>query len=129
MFGAVRVTGRPARLPFVIGAIGGAGVWLLSPLVTGRAEPWDAASGYYPAALFLAGLLGSLAVPTHPVVVVVGIFAGQVLVLMGRVVADPASGGLWPLGILFLGLYSVVALVGAVVGSVVGRRRAHAPPD
>ena len=120
--------GKPARLPFVIGAIGGAGVWLLSPLVTGHAEPWDAASGYYSGALFLAGLLGSLAVPTHPVVVVVGIFAGQVLVLMGRVVADPASGGLWPLGILFLGLYSVVALVGAVVGSVVGRRRDHAPP-
>ena len=120
--------GKPARLPFVIGAIGGAGVWLLSPLVTGHAEPWDAASGYYPGALFLAGLLGSLAVPTHPVVVVAGIFAGQVLVLMGRVIADPASGGLWPLGILFLGLYSVVALVGAVVGSVVGRRRDHAPP-
>lgn len=52
-----------------------------------------------------------------------GIFAGQVLVLMGRVIADASSGGLWPLGIGFLGLFSVLALIGAAVGSALGMRR------
>jgi hypothetical protein len=44
------------------------------------------------------------------------------VVLLARVLAEPASGGLWPLGILFLGLYSLLALVGAGLGS--GLRRA-----
>lgn len=107
----------------MIGLAGGAAIWLLSPLVTGRAEPWDAGGGYYPGALFIAGLLGGLAVPARPGLIALGVFAGQVLVLLGRVVADPAGGGLWPLGILFGGLYSMLALVGALVGAAVGARR------
>jgi hypothetical protein len=84
---------------------------------------------YYPGALFVTGFLGGLALPTHPGAVALGIVVGQVLVLLGRVVADPTSGGLWPLGVLFLGLYGLVALVGAGVGSAVGRRRGgEAPP-
>jgi len=45
----------------------------------------------------------------------------QAVVLLARVLAEPASGGLWPLGVLFLGLYSLLALVGAGLGS--GLRR------
>jgi hypothetical protein len=32
-------------------------------------------------------------------------------------VTDPSSGGLWPLGLVFLAFYSAVALVGAVLGA------------
>jgi hypothetical protein len=111
------------RSVFVIGLACGAIIWVLSPLITGQAEPWDAAGAYYPGALFIAGLLASLALPGNAGRVALGIFAGQGLVLIGRVIADPSSGGLWPLGILFLGLYSVLALIGAVVGSALGVRR------
>jgi hypothetical protein len=113
-------TGRSA---FVIGAALGAAIWLLSPAVTGRREPWDAAGGYYVGALFGAGLVGGLIAPSHWLGATLGIFAGQALVLLAPVVADPSDGGLWPLGLLFLGAASAVALVGACVGAAVGRRR------
>ncbi len=59
---------------------------------------------YYPLALLLAGVLGGWAAPGQVGRVVTGIFAGQALMLLGGVVSDPSSGGLWPLGILWLRL-------------------------
>jgi hypothetical protein len=44
-------------------------------------------------------------------------------VIIGGVLADPASGGLWPLGIAFLAIYSVLALVGALLGAALRRGR------
>ena len=35
----------------------GAGIWILSPLLTGHNEPWDASPGYYFGSLFVAGFL------------------------------------------------------------------------
>jgi hypothetical protein len=107
----------------VIGLVCGVGIWLLSPLLARHAEPWDASGGYYPGALLLAGALGGWTAPRQVGRVVVGVFAGQVLVLLGRVVVDPTNGGLWPLGIVFLGIYSVPVLVGAVVAAIFRRRR------
>jgi hypothetical protein len=85
---------RRRRAAFATALVCGAGIWLLSPLVTGRAEPWDAAGWYYPGALFLAGCAVALLFPAHPGVVAIGIVAGQILVLLGRVAADPSGGGL-----------------------------------
>jgi hypothetical protein len=107
----------------LIGLVLGAAIWLLSPLITGHREPWDAESGYYPGALLSAGVLGGLVAPTRWGSVAIGIFAGQVLVLLGGVMVGPADGGLWPLGVLFLGLYSVLALVGAALGTTLRRLR------
>jgi hypothetical protein len=108
---------------FLIGVILGASIWLLSPWITGRSEPWDAESGYYPGALLLAGAVGGLLVPMHWSSVTLGIVVGQVLVILGGVLADPASGGLWPLGLIFLAGYSVLALVGALLGAILRRGR------
>ena len=109
-----------------IGLALGAGIWLLSASVTGRQEPWDSPGMYYAAALLGAGVFGGFLVPGHWAEVAIGVFTGQAVVLLARVLADPASGGLWPLGVLFLGLYSLLALVGAGLGSglrrIVGRR-------
>lgn len=102
---------------FLLGFALGAAIWLLSPVITGHREPWDAEGGYYPAALLLTGILGGLAMPPHWGSVAIGIFAGQAAVLLGGVVAEPASGGLWPLGLLFLAANSVLGLVGAGVGT------------
>jgi hypothetical protein len=118
---------RRRRAAFAIAFVCGAGIWLLSPLVTGRAEPWDAVGWYYPGALFLAGFAVAIPFP-HPGVVAVGIVAGQVLVLLGRVAADSSGGGLWPLGIVFLVGYGVVPLLGAALGAAGGRLRARKPP-
>ncbi|MBA3318434.1 MAG: hypothetical protein H0T50_10140 [Gemmatimonadales bacterium] len=104
-----------------VGLALGAGIWLVFAAVTGRHEPWDSAGVSYPAALLCAGAIGGFMVPGHWAEVAVGIFSGQAVVLLARVLLDPASGGLWPLGMLFLGVYSLLALIGAGLGS--GLRR------
>jgi hypothetical protein len=121
------VTGPKSARPIYIstglpiGLALGACIWLLSATITGRAEPWDAPGMYYPAALLGAGLLGGFLVPAHWGEVAVGIFTGQALVLLGRALSEPGSGGLWPLGVMLLALYSLLALLGGGIGS--GLRR------
>jgi hypothetical protein len=110
---------------FLIGVILGAAIWLLSPWITGRSEPWDAESGYYPGALLAAGVIGGLLIPMHWSSVTLGILVGQVLVILGGILADPASGGLWPLGLVFLAGYSVLGLLGALFGAVLRRGRGN----
>jgi hypothetical protein len=110
-----------------IGLVLGAGIWVLSASITGHQEPWDSPGMYYSAALLAAGVIGGFLVPGHWAEVAVGVFAGQAVVLLARVLAEPASGGLWPLGILFLGLYSLLALVGAGLGAGLRRIAAGRP--
>jgi hypothetical protein len=100
-----------------IGLVLGAGIWVLSASITGRQEPWDSPGMYYAAALLGAGLIGGFLVPAHWAEVAVGVFIGQAVVLLARVLADPADGGLWPLGVLLLGVYSLLSLLGAGMGS------------
>ena len=109
------------RAALLIGLGLGAAIWLMSPLITGRREPWDAEGGYYAGALLVAGGLGGVLAPRHWLTLVLGVFAGQVVVLLAGVVAEPANAGLWPLGVLFLAMYSMLALFGAVLGA--GMRR------
>jgi hypothetical protein len=105
-----------------IGLVLGAGIWVLAAPVTGYQEPWDSPGMYYAATLLGAGVIGGFLVPGHWAEVAVGVFTGQAVVMLARVLAEPASGGLWPLGVLFLGVYSLLALLGAGLGS--GLRRA-----
>jgi hypothetical protein len=104
-----------------IGLALGAAIWVLSASITGRPEPWDANGPYYPAALLLAGFLGGVLVPGHWGEVAIGVYAGQALVLLGRVLSDTGSGGLWPLGLVVLALFSLIALAGALLGSALRR--------
>jgi hypothetical protein len=110
---------------FLLGVLLGAAIWLLSPWITGRSEPWDAEGGYYSGALLAAGMIGGLLIPMHWTSVALGIFVGQALVILGGILADPASGSLWLLGLIFLAGYSVLALVGAVLGAVLRRGRGN----
>jgi hypothetical protein len=104
-----------------IGLALGAGIWVLSLMLTGRSEPWEATGLYYPAALLVAGLVGGALVPGHWGEVAAGIFTGQALVLVGRMMGDPGTGGVWTAGIMFLALYSLLALAGALLGSALRR--------
>lgn len=114
---------RTRTLGFLAGLATGAAIWLLSPLISGRREPWDSGGFYYPGALLLAGLLGGLLLSENSRSFAAGIFVGQVLVLLGGVLVEPSSGGLWPLGVVFLALYSLLALLGTALGS--GWRRSR----
>jgi peptidoglycan/LPS O-acetylase OafA/YrhL len=116
---------------FLLGLVLGAAIWFLSPWLTGRSEPWDSESGFYAGALLATGALGGLLFPRHWPSVSTGIFAGQLLVIIGGVLADPASGGFWPLGVVFLAVYSALAVVGAVLGAALrrGRRPVFGSPD
>ena len=105
------------RAALLIGFGLGAVIWLMSPLITGQREPWDAEGGYYAGALLVAGSLGGVLAPRHWLSVALGVFGGQVVVLLAGVIAHPANAGLWPLGVAFLGIYSVLALLGAVLGA------------
>jgi hypothetical protein len=122
---------RPERLIHIssglpIGLVLGAGIWVLSASITGRQEPWDSPGMYYAGALLGAGLIGGFLVPAHWAEVAVGVFIGQAVVLLARVMADAANGGLWPFGLLLLGFYSLLSLLGSALGSRL-RRRAAAP--
>jgi hypothetical protein len=83
---------KSTRSAFLIGLTLGACIWLLSPVLTGRREPWDAAG-----ALFGSGFLAGLLTPHHWISVCVGNFAVQVLVLLGQMAAAPANAriALW----------------------------------
>lgn len=100
----------------------GAAIWLLSELVTGRQEPWDASGWYYPGSLLAAGLVSGLAVPGHFAAGSLGVYAGQAVVLLARVMIEPGDGGLWPLGLLVMAVYSVLALLGAGLGATLAGR-------
>jgi hypothetical protein len=108
---------------FLIGSVIGAAIWLLSPLITGRREPWDVNGYFYPGALFVAGLLAGVFRAGHPRATALGVFAGQAAVLLAGVAIRPGDGGLWPLGLIFLAVYSLVALLGAALAEVIARRR------
>ena len=115
---------NPRRwLAFLLGLIFGAAIWLLSPWAIGRSEPWDAEGAYYAGSLFGSGVVGGLLLPQHWPSVTLGVFTGQLLVILGGVLADPASGALWPLGLLFLAGYTMLALIGAFLTAAMRRGR------
>jgi hypothetical protein len=96
-------------------------------LVLHTYEPWDGNTPAYPLALAVCGLLLGFLAPGRLGAAVVGIFLGQLAVLIWRVVASPASGELWPVGVVMLAGYTFVAAgVGSLLGGLL-RRRLH--PD
>ena len=103
---------------FAVAILLGALVWFLSPLFTGLREPWDAQSGYYYYALFVAGFLPACLSARRFWRWAFGVWLGQVTAFAILVVATPTVGAnLWPVGLLFLTLCSLLSLIGASVGA------------
>ena len=96
----------------------GALVWVYSRPITGEIEPWDADGFYYPAALFLAGMAPALLSTSRFWLLPLGVILGELIVFLFRVYQGP-GGPLWPLGVIFLVLYSLPAFLGAGLGVVV----------
>lgn len=112
---------RPAVL--LIGFVIGLGLWLIPAQFLGQAEPWDGNSPAYPVALFLGGALLGLLAPSRPGAAATGVFLGQLVVLLWRVVRSPETSELWLVGVVMLAGYTFVTTgIGALLGSLLRRR-------
>lgn len=107
----------------LIGFVIGLSLWLIPAQFLGQAEPWDGNSPAYPVALFLSGVLLGLLAPSRPGAAATGVFLGQLVVLLWRVVRSPETSELWLVGVVMLAGYTFVATgVGALLGSLLRRR-------
>jgi hypothetical protein len=102
-----------ALLAIFLAAALSAVIWALSIPLTGKAEPWDAESPYYFVALALAGIISGLVVPKHLWAHYVGAVIGQVTYELAFLKLGP----LFVLGLLFLGLYSLIFFGAAAIAS------------
>ncbi len=99
--------------PYLIALLGGAALWVLTSLVSGRAEAWDAPmywSVTYPLAILLAGVLGYRAprLAWRWGLVVILVQAPVMLLTSG------GSMGLLPLGLALFAILSLPAVAAAM---------------
>ncbi len=110
-------SGRRAAIAFILAAILSAAIWASSPLVTGHREPWDADNFVYLGSLCAAGVISGCSIPkplwAHYLGSVVGQMTYELIFL--------PLGPLFVLGVGFLLGYSLLFLVGALIGSLLRR--------
>ena len=112
------------RFSKVIAALLGACIWILSPAITGRSEPWDSSGPYYWAALFVAGLIVGLIEPEKFLRTSLWVVAGQALAIVGGVLFEGKDIGLLiPMGLIALLLLSAPCYAGAFVGARIRHTR------
>jgi hypothetical protein len=88
-----------------------------------ESEPWVGTGPWYQLALVAGGLVLGFLGPGRPGAAVAGIFAGQLAILLWRVMTRPASSELWMVGVVLLAGYTFVAAgIGALLGSALRRR-------
>ena len=119
------------RTVLLVGFVIGLAIWLVPAQFLGQAEPWDGNSLVYPLALFASGLLLGVLGPGKPGAAATGVFLGQLLVLLSRVVTSPENSELWLVGVVMLAGYTFVASgLGALLGGLIRRRLSPAQePD
>ncbi len=97
----------------------GFGIWAASPLITGRAEPWDAEITYYTLTSVIGAAVVGYAFPRHWLLVFPGAWSGQVI---GLAVLPGLDRGWLLLGAITTGIGSLLFLPGSALGALVGRR-------
>lgn len=109
---------RSTLLAFLIASVAGFAIWALSPWLTGYNEPWDAPGVYYYVALLLAGAVSGFITAKPPHRQVWAQYAGGVFgqLLYGLVFLP--MGPLAAVGLISLGLWSLLFLAGAYLGSL-----------
>ena len=112
------------RVKIAMAALLGAAIWIASPFITGRREPWDAPGPYYALTLFGAGALMGLWEPQRPWRWVVAIYAGQCLAVLALTALRGDDLGLFfPMGMVVLAFFTVLSLLGAAGGAWLRRSR------
>ena len=111
------------RTVLLVGFLIGLAIWLVPARFLDQSEPWDGNSPAYPLTLFASGLLLGLLAPGKPAAAATGVFLGQLLVLMTRVVTSPENSELWLVGVVMLAGYTFVATgIGALLAGLLRRR-------
>jgi len=111
---------RTALLLLALGVTLGVAIWVFSPWLTGKVEPWDADAPIWSLSWLVVAILGGLAGHVRGVCLPLGYALGQMLVTIQSVV-----GQFGALGWLFIGGHAVVAvlLTLALIGIVAFLRR------
>jgi hypothetical protein len=115
---------RLSRLAvFILGAALGLALWVVPALLSDEPLPWDSQGPVYALALLIIGLILGFLGPGQTIATVAGVFIGQLIVLLGRVMTNPATSELWLVTAMLLAGYTVVAGgIGAMVGNAIRRR-------
>jgi hypothetical protein len=98
---------RKAVALFALGVGLGIAIWVPSPWLTGRTEPWDADSPIWTLSWFVVAAAGSAMGRLRGACLPLGYAMGQMLITVRSVF----SGEFGALGWLFIAGYAVVAMV------------------
>jgi hypothetical protein len=85
----------------------GAAIWLLSPWLTGKSEPWDADAPIWSLSWLLVAVLGGLTGHVRGACLPLGYALGQMLITVKSVLI----GQFGALGWMFIGGYAAVTIV------------------
>ena len=120
---------RLSRLAvFIVGAALGLALWVVPALLSDESLPWNSQGPIYAVALLIIGFILGFLGPGQPIAAVAGVFIGQLLVLLSRVVTASATSELWLVSGMLLAGYTVVAGgIGAVLGNALRRRLVPVP--
>ena len=105
---------RKALALLALGMVLGVTIWLFSPWVTGKSEPWDADAPIWSLSWLLVATLGGLTGHARGACLPLGYALGQMLITVKSVFL----GEFGALGWMFIGGYAAVAI--AVTWVIVG---------
>ena len=98
-------------------AILGALIWILSPLLTGAVMPADEHPNYYTLSLLFAGVVIGILFPKRLKAVFGGVVLGQLIYAFTFLPIGSTAGA----GIIYVSLYGVLSVAGAIIGSWIRR--------
>jgi hypothetical protein len=102
------------------GAVLGFGLWLVSPYVAGRAEPWDASFPLYLPVMLAGGAVVGGLPPRRAAAFFLGVWLGQVL----AIALLPGHGSNWfPVGAVTTAVGGALAVPIYLVASTLHSRR------
>jgi hypothetical protein len=113
---------RNIFIPVTLAIVAGATLWLVSSVLTGKHEAWDAAlywSVFYPAAILISAVLG-YTYPDRSWRWALILFESQALA-MG--IHNGELGNLWPLGMVLFAVIAFPAVIAATLTSRLSRSK------
>lgn len=95
-------------------------IWVLSPMLAGHREPWDAQGHYYMVSLFIAGLVPAFIEPRRFWVWPIGVYLGQVLFIIGvSSLWEIVGANMAAVGVILMVFYLVPTVIGAGIGAAI----------
>jgi uncharacterized membrane protein (UPF0136 family) len=120
---------RLSRLAvFIVGAALGLALWVVPALLSDESLPWNSQGPVYAVGLLIIGFILGFLGPGQSIAAVAGVFVGQLLILVTRIMATSATRELWLVSAMLLAGYTVVASgAGAALGNALRRRLVPVP--